>query len=495
MARTAQSRGGGAVLTIDVGSSSIRTNLFTRDARQIEEVEAQVKYLPKLTPDGGVEIAPEELLDCIFKALDDTLAKAGPLADGIEAVGVCSLVGNVLGVDAEGKATTPVYTWADTRCRGETARLRSEIDQTQVLERTGCPIHSAYLPARLLWLKRTLPDAYRRTTRWLSIGDWLQLNLFGEVGQSLSVASWNGLLDRHALDWDREWLKRLGIDEGMLPPLVDNNATMAGLRGRYAKRWPALRDAPWFPCIADGVTGNIGGGCLRADELAVQVGTSGAMRAIVPGSPRSVPWGLWCYRVDRATSLLGGALSEGGNVLAWLSKVMNVEDRAAIEHEAAQLPPDSHGLTVLPFLAGERSPGWDDSAQGTISGLSLDTSRAEITRAAQEAIAYRFGLVYDLLKAELPPVRRVVASGGALLNVDGWTQMLADVLGTPVTASEEWEASSRGTALLALHALGTITDLSAFPAAEGKTYQPDMGKHDIYRRAMERQGRLYERMK
>jgi gluconokinase len=156
------------------------------------------------------------------------------------------------------------------------------------------------------------------------------------------------------------------------------------------------------------------------------------------------------------------------------------------------MEPDGHGLTMLPFLAGERSPGWAGAARGAIAGLSLHTTPADLMRAAQEAIAYRFGLIYDLLSPALPPTRRVVASGAALLKVPGWPAMLADVLGIPVTASGEQEASSRGAALLALQALG-LTDPQKTPARTGRTYTPNMSHHTIYRQAMQRQQEMYER--
>ncbi|MFL5734437.1 MAG: gluconokinase [Chloroflexia bacterium] len=474
------------VLTIDVGSSSLRTNLYTAGAEQVSDVGAQLSYDVRVTPDGGVEIDPEALLACLLAAIDETLERAGEGARRIEGVGMCSLVSNVMGVDAEGRPTTPIYTWADTRCAREAAELRAEMDEGAVRERTGCPIHTSYLPARLLWLKRERPEAHGRTATWVSLGEWLQLKLLGRAGQSLSVASWGGLLNRHTLDWDAEWLSYLEIDRARLPRLVDFDEPMRGLRDEYAERWPALGEVPWYPCLADGVTGNLGSGCSTPEDVAVQVGTSGAMRAVVPGTPPTVPEGLWCYRVDQESSLLGGALSEGGNVLAWVRDTLRVDDMEALEQEVARMEPDGHGLTVLPFLAGERSPGWAGEARGAITGISLGTTPADIMRATQEAITYRFGLAYDLLRPALPPTRRVVASGAALLNVPGWTAVLADVLGTPVTALAEKEASSRGTALLVLKALG-ILDPATTPARLGQTYAPDMQRHAVYRQAMARQ--------
>lgn len=491
----ARGEAGSLALTIDVGSSSLRTNLFTLQGRQVSGCEAQLAYDVRVTPDGGVEIEPEYLLRRIFEAIDRTLALSGEHAGAIKGVGMCSLVSNVLGVDALGHPTTPIYTWADTRCAGEATQLRGIVDERAVHERTGCYIHSSYLPARLLWLRRVLPEAHNRTARWIALGDWLFLRLFGEVGQSLSVASWGGLLDRHTLDWDAAWLEYLGVRREQLPPLVDADTPFVGLREEFSQRWPQLRDVPWFPCVGDGASSNLGSGGWSRDRVAVQVGTSAAMRVIVPGDVPHVPEGLWCYRATRELALLGGALSEGGNLLDWLRRTLNVGEWRALSEEAAALPPDAHGLTVLPFIAGERSPGWDPAARGMIFGLDLATRPVDIIRAAEEAIMYRFGLIYDQLCGMLPPPGIVIASGGALLNVPGWIGMLSDVLGVPVTASGETEASSKGVAMLVLRSLGLIRDFSEIPTSLAETYRPNMANHEVYRRAMKRQQVMYKALR
>jgi len=152
---------------------------------------------------------------------------------------------------------------------------------------------------------------------------------------------------------------------------------------------------------------------------------------------------------------VGGATSEGGNVYAWCRQVLRLGRDEEIEAALAALPPDGHGLTVLPHLAGERSPGWRGGRRGAISGLRLDTSGIEIVRAALEAVALRLAAVYGLLVPCASSGTTIVASGGAIGHSRVWTQIIADALGHPVTWSAEPEATSRGAALLALEALAS----------------------------------------
>ena len=189
--------------------------------------------------------------------------------------------------------------------------------------------------------------------------------------------------------------------------------------------------------------------------------------------------------------MIGGALNEGGNVYAWMLDLLSDLPGRNLEDELARLEPDAHGLTVLPFLAGERAPNWNAEARGAILGLTLSTRPIEILRAGMEAVAYRLGLVYEMLRTVAPSVTEVIASGGALEKSPTWTQMIADVLNARVIASAESEATSRGCALIALKSLGEIKSFGDVPAALGRVYAPDLSRHEIYARAMERQKKWY----
>jgi gluconokinase len=403
-----------------------------------------------------------------------------------------------LALDADGRALTPLITYADTRNAADAETLRRELGEHEIHQRTGCLLRTSYWPARLAWFRRTQPDVWRRAARWVTIGEYLELQLFGECRASYSVASWSGLLDRQELGWDVRLLAHLGLAAGQLSPLADVDAPLQGLRGRddqghaFADRWPALRELPWYPAIGDGAAANIGSGAIGHERMALTVGTTGALRVVQPAVVE-VPAGLWCYRVDRRRALLGGATSEGGNVYAWLSQTLNLGAPAALEQALAALPPDGHGLTVLPFLAGERSPGWAGDVRATIHGLGVNTTPAEIVRASLEAVAYRFALIEQAMCGRPDCSHRLIASGGALLSSPAWMQIIADALGRTVVASEEREATSRGVALLALESLGAIGSPGDLPAADGAVFQPNMAHHRMYEPAIQRQRDLYER--
>lgn len=483
------------ILAIDVGTSSVRALLFDRWGRAVEGGTARRTYQLQVTTDGAVEADPEAMLDRVWSCVDEVLqTRGGELRAAIGGVAVCTFVSNVLGVDQQGRAVTPLITYADTRSARDVAWLREATDERAVHQRTGCRFHTSYLPARFRWLARSRPALFEQVERWISIGEYVELQLFGETAVSYSVASWTGLLNRRRLTWDEPLLALLPVGEEQLSPLTDVDVPRRGLRRPFADRWPALQDVPWFPAVGDGATANVGSGCTTPARVALSMGTTSAVRLVTDREVERVPKGLWCYRVDGHRSLPGGALSEGGNVFAWMRKVLKLGDPSDLDAALAGTEPDAHGLTVLPFLTGERSPGWAGDARGTLHGLSLATTPIDILRASMEAVAYRVGLVFDLMQPLLPEDFQVVASGGALLNSPPWLQIVADVLGRPLAVSQVEEASARGAALLALEALGVLDDVSEAPPFVGESVTPDEGAQEQYREAMERQRRLYEKL-
>lgn len=482
------------ILAIDIGTSSVRTALFDRLGRVVKGTEARQAHEIRTTADGASETNADVLLELVWRCLDGLLLQSGPLTEKIAAVATCTFVSNILGVDKNGRAVTPLTTYADTRADGEVAGLRADFDEAAVHDRTGCHFHPSYLPARFRWLARAQPDLFHQVARWLSIGEYLELKIFGEAAVSYSVASWTGLLDRHNLAWDKPLLAVLPVRIEQFSPLTDINFPRRSLRPEFAARWPVLRDIPWFPAIGDGATANIGSGCVSSRRVALTVGTTSAVRVLLNSPIAQVPAGLWCYRMDGRRSLLGGALSEGGSVFAWMKETLKLSDLSGLESALAALKPDGHGLTVLPFLAGERSPGWAGYARATVHGLSLATTPLDILRAGLEAVAYRIALVFQLLAQLLPGHLQVVASGAALLNSPTWLQIMTDVLGRPVALSEVQEASGRGAALLALEALGVLADLEQAPDFISTVHQPDLDNHARYCAAVERQQALYMKL-
>jgi len=482
------------ILSIDIGTSAVRTSLFDCLGRAIGGIEARQPLEIKTTAEGSSETDPDLILERTWNCIDSVMEQAASLSQGIAGVASCTFVGNILGVNSTNQAIIPLATYADTRAYSEVSGLQAEFDEGVVHDRTGCHFHPCYLPAYFRWFAKTKPYLFKQVSRWMSIGEYLELKIFGESAVSYSVASWSGLLNRHDLAWDEALLRTLPIRKDQLSRLVDSNHYRRGPRPEFANRWPALRDIPWLPALGDGATANIGSGCISPERVALTVGTTSALRAVVDFPISHVPNGLWCYRVDGRRSLPGGALSEGGSLFSWLTETLKLRSLSEVEQALAKMEPDAHGLTFLPFLAGERAPGWAGHARATIHGLSLATTPLEILRAGLEGVAYRIAIVFERLRQLLPSEPKIVASGGALLHSPSWLHIMADAIGRPVAVSMVQEASGRGAALLALEGLGILKNLSEAPDFIGPVFDPDLKRHEIYLEAIERQKVLYDKL-
>jgi gluconokinase len=489
-----RTKSGEGVLALDLGTSSVRAVVYDARGAMLEPTLADLAYKVRTTEAGEVSSDPDALVRLIAQSIDGALKAARKEKVNILAVGVSCYWHSLMGVDRGGRPTTELLTWADTRSAAETRRMRAQFDERAYHARTGCFFHASYWPAKLRWLRATRRAAVRRTARWISLGEYLYQHLHDDVRVSHSIASGTGLLDVNRCQWDDDALQLAGITADHLSPLTAWDQPARSLRSSFVKRWPELREVPWYLPLGDGALANIGAGCVSPRWACATIGTSSALRVLLDRHRVEVPWETFVYRVDRHRYVLGGALSEGGNVVRWFSDSLGLKPKKKFERAASAVPPDSHGLTVLPFWAGERSPHWRGDARAVIAGLSLGTQPAHLLRAAMEAITYQMVTVAAAMQRVVTRPQSVIATGGQLIHSPAWSQMLADALNLSVMTSPEPEASSRGAALLALHSLGRLPRLWSSRPARGRSFRPRAGVHAVYERARRRQQQLYDRL-
>jgi gluconokinase len=432
------------VLALDVGSSSVRAQRFDEHGEPLDGLRRE-RY-------AGHD--PGE----IVRLVRDVVAGRD---EGADAVGCSSFGHSLIALDAAGRPLTTVLGWRDTRSAAAAVRLRRRIDPVAAHARTGAYLHPSFWPAKLAWLAETKPEVFRSAARFVSCPDYLYAELHGaEPASSSSIASGTGLFDLTTGGWDAELLEVLGVGEERLPAL--SNEPQDG----------------WFPALIDGACSNLGAGCTGPTRAALMIGTSGALRILHEAAERVPRPGLFLYVLDERRVVEGGALSDGGNLRAWLDETLGAAAGSLLERG-----PDEHGLVFLPFLGGERSTGWNPAATGAIDGLTFATSARDVRQAALEGVGFRFAAIAE----RLPEIEEVVATGGGLRFDPDWIQLLADALARPVTASGVEEASLRGAAVATLERLGH----EGPPAPLGRVFHPRRERADAYRSARERHRHLY----
>jgi gluconokinase len=420
------------VLALDVGSSSVRAQRFDERGNPDGELR-QEKYD---TQDAG-----------------EVYAAARSVLGGDEPDATSCFAHSLVAVDEDWNALTPILGWRDTRSAGAAEWLARRLDPEQVHARTGAFLHPSFWPAKLAWLAECEPETFRSAAYFVSFADYLR----GTAETSLGMASTSGLLDLTTRSWDEQLLRVLRLEP---------------------ERLPSLADIPVWP---DAACSNVGAGCTGRERAALMIGTSGALRVVYESERPQPKPGLFLYLADERHVVEGGALSDGGNLYAWLEETL-----ADASGPLGERDPRDHGLVFLPFLGGERSTGWNPEARGTIHGLTLATTALDVRQAAFEGVAFRFAAIADLL----PELSEVVATGGGLLRDRDWVQIMADALARPVTISEVPEASLRGAAVLALAQQGHEAD----EAPVGDVLHPREDRAEAYRSAREEQQRLYDKL-
>jgi gluconokinase len=480
----------GLVLVFDIGTSSLRTALFTSAGERLLETTAQAAYPLHTTADSGAEASPSILKSTAENCLRKTLQvyrENHSLRDApIIAIGGGCFWHSLLGVDENNLPLTPIITWADSRCRGEAAQLREEMSERAVHKRTGCMLRTSFWPAKLLWLRRTQPAIVDKVYLWMSPAEWLWREFAGEKATcGLSMASGTGLLNAHTLEWDEAILARCAMAPEKLLPLSDE--PQLAPQGHFGD-FPELRGVPWFPALGDGAASNLGCGATNPGVVAINVGTSAAVRTVRESGPASAPFGLFCYRVDAKRQLIGGASSNAGNLRAWCLRELRLsDDPVLIEEALARRQTPEHGLTVLSSWNAERAPDWSEDPCGVIHGVTHHTTALDLLQAIVEASYFRIAKIVDMIFAQHAAEPQLIISGGIQRSPSS-LQRLADVLNQPLYPNDEPEATLKGAAVYALEKLGVNVPQVALT----QIIRPNPSAAGPYAAARQRQRKLAE---
>ncbi|MFV0337368.1 MAG: FGGY family carbohydrate kinase [Chthoniobacterales bacterium] len=440
------------ILTFDIGTSSLRTALYETTGNRIPNTLSQKSYPLVTDSEGRAEIAPTLLLKTAQTCLAETLAVYRKIPTSkrspIQAVGTSCFWHSLLGLDATAKPLTPIYTWADSRCEKDAEQLRKNENEKHYHHHSGAMLRTSFWPAKLFWLRRTERQLFKKVQTWLSPADFLYTHFCADWHTSYSMASGTGLLDRSQKNWSKIWLKKCALSQAQLGPISDSPLTssVATLR-----KFPELKETLWYPAIGDGAANNLGCKAIGGKTAAINFGTSAAIRIIrksdSPKAPR-VPFGLFCYLVDRNHWLIGGAISNAGNVRAWAVKTLRLPDEKILEKELKKRAEQPTYLYARPYLITERAPDWPENQNSLLEGFHPGTDAIEIFRSLTDATYDRLATIGNLLQGKVcGPFQRVVVSGGLLRSAYGMQRLKKLLGGTPLQANKDPEGSLKGAAL------------------------------------------------
>ena len=480
------------IIGIDIGTTSTKAVLFTTAGKTV--VEHSIKY-PLISPTPDVqEQNPEEIFEAVIYSVGAVMEQGNLQPDDLLGLAFSAAMHSLIAVDADNQRLTNSITWADRRSAAWVDKIRQGYDAQALYRRTGTPIHPMSPFVKLVWLRHEQPELFEQSHKFISIKEYILHRWFDRYVVDYSIANATGLFNMQARDWDGEALEIAGISADRLSELVPTTHILRGINPGDAERMHISPDTPVIIGASDGVLSNLGVGAIKPGVVAVTVGTSGAVRAVLDHPQTDPQERLFCYALTPEHWVIGGAVNNGGIVLRWVRDNLadaEVDTADLLQRDpydiltaiADTISPGSEGLIFHPYLTGERSPLWDADARGSFFGLGLHHTKAHLIRAVLEGIVYNLQVVLSALEDVIGTAQTIQAAGGFARSAV-WRQMLADVFDRTVVIPAAYESSCLGAAVLGLYALKQIANLEQVTDMIGDTHhhQPVAEHAAIYDR-------------
>jgi len=460
------------VLAVDIGTSGARA--LTYDAAYRVQTAVATPIATTSSPGGACTQTWAKLRSAVTASILDAAGRSAAPIAALVLSGTASCLVPSWPVDRGERRIDEVILWADTRAAAEQSEIAALLQSLGSYQRTLCPSHVSYWPAKLRWLERHRPVPLS-AARFAGAKDHFFELITGESWTDPMTAAATGMFDSDGWSWDADLLAASGVHAGQFPgiraatlhaPLRPAAATVLGL--------PA-----GLPVVLGGMDGplaQLGAAGFSGRTATCTVGTSIAVRASAAARAPDPAQRLWCYPISRDHWVAGGAGSNGGNVLDWVARLSGAPAGVGdVLRDALSLPVDP-ALVFLPYLNGERSPLWRDDLRGALVGLASHHGPADVARAALDGVA---GAVQELAAAvaacagEPAEVRLT----GGFRHDDNWAQLITDALGVVTSEPDPGEATSTGAAVLGWLALGRAAPEPPFPARATRERSPDPSVH------------------
>jgi xylulokinase len=474
---------GPCTLGLDLGTSSAKAVVLSVSGTVVAQASAE--YPVTSAAAGYAESDPELWWRAVAGCAREAVAAAGgrPLV----AIGLSGQMHGLVMTAADGRALRPAMLWADSRASGLLDVYR-RLGQG-VLDRLANPLFPGMAGPMLAWVAACEPDVYAGSRWALSPKDWLRGRLTGEFRAEPSDASATLLYDVIGDRWDLEVVEALGLDAGMLAPLLPSGAAEAGrLTAEAADELGLPAGLVVAAGAGDTAAAALGSGVglgsgAGLGEVQLTVGTGAQVIRPLATPVSRAEAGVHLFRLATPAGWyqMGATLSAGLS-LNWVREVLDATWEELYASASAGLPGAQDPIFV-PHLTGERTPYCDPELRGSWSSLALASDRASLLRSALEGTAFAIRDALDALLGPSGPAPACLRLAGGGTLAPGWRQLLADVLGVPLYAVEVPAASGRGAALLGAIAAGLLGfDDCAGPLAPPATLaaEPDPAMTPIY---------------
>ncbi len=479
---------GDRLIAVDVGTQGTKAALLDSDLTVLRSA-----FVPSRlhAPEPGVVWQePEEMLQECLEAIRQLAELSGLSPGSVAGIALDGQMAGIMGIGADGEATTPYDSWLDTRCGPQMERMNQAAGR-RILELSGGPATYVHGP-KILWWKENHPEAYRKTAKFVLPHAFLTGRLCGlpaeEATFDYTHLHFSCLADNRNLRWSEELLDTFGIAPEKMARIASPFEPAGQLTGEMATRCGLIAGIPLAAGCGDTAASTFGTGMFEPGMLLDIAGTASVLCGV---TDRYVPDAENAAMVMMRSPVKGlflplSYINGGGMCLRWLRNELTGTPRAdyqQLEAEAEKLPPGSEGLVFIPHFSGRVLPS-NPHMKGGFLGLDFKHTRAHLYRAVMEGITYEYAYYLDVLRGLRPEEawkEVLVVGGGAQSNL--FNQIKADVLGVRSSTLMTGETALIGSGAVAGVSAGLLEDYAPPIRAaiqEGRRFEPDPVRHAAY---------------
>ncbi|RWD65151.1 MAG: xylulokinase [Mesorhizobium sp.] len=474
-------------LGLDLGTSGVKALLI--DDRQNAVGSGHGSLDVSRPHPGWAEQDPAHWIDACETAIAELKASHPKELAAVKGIGLSGQMHGATLLDASDKVLRPCILWNDTRSHVEAAALDADPRFRKI---TGNIVFPGFTAPKLSWVRNNEPAIFAKVAKVLLPKDYLRLWLTGEHISEMSDSAGTSWLDVGERRWSSELLAATSLDEENMPSLVEGTANAGALRGELASKWGIAAGIPVAGGAGDNAASACGMGTVGAGNAFVSLGTSGVLFAAnasyLPNPESAVH--TFCHALPNTWHQMGVILSATDS-LNWLSEITG-KSAGELTGELGETLKAPTGVTFLPYLSGERTPHNDSAIRGSFTGLAHQSSRAVLTQAVLEGVAFAFRDSLEALKTAGTTLTRVTAIGGGSRS-RYWLKAIATALQAPVDIPADGDfGAAFGAARLGLIAATGADPIAVCTApATDVTIDPDAGLGGAFADAYQRYRALY----
>ena len=457
---------------IDLGTSSVKLLLMD----ELGAIHQQVtrEYPLEFPQPGWSQQAPEDWKDAVLSGLQELTANCDK--SQIAGIGTGGQMHGLVVLDRNDNVIRPAILWNDGRTAAQVDYLNGVIGKQTLSERTANIAFAGFTAPKILWMKENEPENFAKIAKIMLPKDYVNYVLTGVHCCDYSDASGMLLLDVAHKRWSKEMLDLCGITEAQMPALYESYETVGTLKPEIAQLLGFPQSVKVCAGAGDNAAAAVGTGVVGDGGCNISLGTSGTVFISSKQFGVDPNNALHAFaHADGGYHLMGCMLSAASCNKWFMDDILRTKDYASEQAPITDEKLGTNHVYFLPYLMGERSPINDTNARGTFIGMSMDTSRADMTQAVLEGVAFAIRDSVEVAKSlGIPLTSSMLCGGGAKSPL--WRKILANVLNMPLTIPASEQGPGMGGAMLAMvacGAYGSVAEVCQKLVTVSQTVSPD----------------------